>query len=62
MAQSVKRLTGSGHDLTVHEFEPCVELCADCSQPASDSVSPSPSARPPLMLSLSLSLSKIYEH
>ena len=32
MAQSVKRLTldlGSGHDLTVHELEPHVRLCAE---------------------------------
>ena len=32
MAQLVKRLTldfGSGHDLTVHEFEPRARLCAN---------------------------------
>ena len=23
----------SGHDLTVHEFEPCIRLCADSSEP-----------------------------
>ena len=29
-AQSVKRQDfGSGRDLTVHEFEPCLRLCAD---------------------------------
>ena len=33
VAQSVKRLTGSGHDLTVHELEPRVRLCADSSEP-----------------------------
>ena len=36
---------GSGHDLTVREFEPRVGLCADSSaqslEPVSDSVSPS---------------------
>ena len=31
---------GSGHDLTVHEFEPCVRLCADSDEPAGDSLSP----------------------
>ena len=47
----------SGHDLTVREFRPCVELCADSSEPgaASDSVSPSLSAPSLLMLCLSLS-------
>ena len=30
-----------GHDLMVHEFEPCVRLCADSVEPAWDSVSPS---------------------
>ena len=30
----------SGHDLTAHEFEPPVGLCADSSQPASDILSP----------------------
>ena len=36
MAQLVKHLTldfGSGHDLTVHEFRPCVGLCANSSEP-----------------------------
>ena len=50
MAQSVKRLTpgfGSGHDLTVCEFEPGVELCADSVGPAWDSLS-----SPHLFLSL----------
>ena len=42
MAQSVKHLTldfGSGHDLTVHEFEPCIGLCADSADPVWDSLS-----------------------
>ena len=55
---------GSGHDLTVCEFEPRVGLCADTwsLEPASDPVSPSLSAPPLLALSLSLSLSKINKH
>ena len=51
--QSVKHLTvdfHSGHNVTVYEFEPCVELCADSVEPAWDSRS--------LSLSLSLSLSQ----
>ena len=39
MAQSVKRLTldfGSGHDLAVHELEPC----ADSTKPTWDSLTP----------------------
>ena len=32
---------GSGHDLTVCEFEPCMGLCTDGAEPAWDSVSPS---------------------
>ena len=53
MAQSVD--FGSGHDFTVREFEPCIGICADSSEPraASDSVSPSLSAPPQLMMSLS---------
>ena len=53
--QLVKRLTlhlGSGPDLTVHELEPSVGLCAEGTEPAWDSLSPSLS----LCLSLSLSL------
>ena len=41
-ARSLKYPTlgfGSGHDLTVHEFEPCVGLCADSEEPAWDSLS-----------------------
>ena len=52
MAQSVKRLTlgfGSGDDLSVGGFEPCIRLCADSAEPALDSVSPSLSlTAPPL--------------
>ena len=36
VAQLVKRLAlgfGSGHDLTVHGFEPRIKLCADGSEP-----------------------------
>ena len=71
MAQSAKRLTldlGSGNDLTVHGFKPRIRLCAECVEPAWDSVSPSLSAPPLLalsLLSLSLSLSlslKIKKH
>ena len=42
MSQSVKYLTlgfGSGHDLTVCEFEPCFELRAVSVEPAWDSLS-----------------------
>ena len=55
---------GSGQDLTVCEFEPCVGIGADSSEPALDSVSPSLSVPLLLMLclSLSLSLSKINKH
>ena len=61
MAQSVKHLTldfGSGHDLTVHETETHIRLCADSMDPAWDSLSPSLSLPPPLVLSLFLSFSK----
>ena len=57
MTQSVKRPTldfGSGHDLTVSEFEPRIRLCADNVEPAWDSLSPSLSST--LLLSLSFSL------
>ena len=62
MAQSVERLTldfGSGHDLTVCEFEPHVRLCADSMGPAWDSLPPSLSLSLSLgLLSLSLPISK----
>ena len=60
VAQWIKRPTldfGSGHDLTVRGFEPCVRLCPDNAEPAWDSLSPSLSAPHLLVLSLSLSLS-----
>ena len=59
VAQSVKCLTlnfGSGHDLTGHEFKPCVGLCADSEKPAWDSLSLS--APPQLVHALCLSQSK----
>ena len=49
VAQSVKPLTldfGSGHGLTVHEFKPCVGLCAGRVEPAWNPLSPSFSAPP----------------
>ena len=46
---------GSGGDLAVCEFEPCIGLRADSLEPALDSVSPSLSAPPPLVLCLCLS-------
>ena len=56
MAQSVECPTpldfGSGYDLMVCEFEPCIGLCADIAEPAWDSVTLSLSAS--LLLSLSL--------
>ena len=42
VVHSVKRPTldfGSGHDLTVREFEPHVRLCTDSEEPAWDSLS-----------------------
>ena len=56
MARSVKGLPlafGSGRDLVVREFETRAGLCADSIEPAWDSLSPSVSAPPRLMLSLS---------
>ena len=56
VAQSVEHLTldlGSGHDLTICGIEPHVGLCADSMEPTWDSVSPSLSAPPLLVLSLS---------
>ena len=58
MAQSVKHLIldfSSGHDLTVHEFEP--HICAVSTEPAWDSLSPRLFA-PPHSNSLSLPLSQ----
>ena len=63
VAQSVTRPTlgfGSGHSLTVREFEPRVGLCADSSEPGacfgfcvSLSLCPSPAHALPVCLSLS---------
>ena len=60
MAQLVKCPTldlATGHDLTVHEFEPRVRLCADSTEPAWNSLSP-PLSLPLLPCFLSLSLSQ----
>ena len=46
---------GSGCDLPVRGFEPRVWVCGESLETASGSVSPSPSASPPLTLCLSLS-------
>ena len=59
VAQSVKPPTpgfSSGHDLIVHEFEPCMGLCAHSVAPAWDSHSLplSLSALPQLALSKSI--------
>ena len=59
VAQLVKRLMlgfGSGHDLTVHEFEPRVGLCTDNTEAAWDSLSLS--APPLLTCTCSLCLSQ----
>ena len=56
MAQLVRRLIldfSSGHDLTVHEFEPHIGLSAVSTEPPSDPLSLSLSATSLLMLSLS---------
>ena len=61
MAQLVKHLTldsGLGHDLSVHEFEPCIGLCTDNAEPAWDSLFTSLSALSPLALALSIYLSQ----
>ena len=58
MAQLVKCLTlgfGSGHDLTVREFEPCIGFCVVSAKPAWDSLSPCLSLHLSHLLSLSLS-------
>ena len=62
VAQSIKRPTldfSSGHDLTIRELEPHIQLCADSTEPAWDSLL---SAPPLLALCLSLSLSEINKH
>ena len=65
MAWWVGHLTpgfGSGQDLMVPKTELCVGLCADSAEPAWDSLSPSLSAPPQLVLvhmrMLALSLSQ----
>ena len=61
MAQSVKCLTlefGSGHDLTVHQFEPHVGFPIDRAEPAWDVLTPSLSAPPLLTWVYVLPLSK----
>ena len=60
--QLVKHQTlgfGSGYDLTVHEFQPCMGLHEGSAEPDWDSLSPSLSLSdpPPLILSLTLFLS-----
>ena len=60
VAQLVKRSIlhfGSGRDLAVHGFKPCVGLCADSVEPAWDSLAPAPLSAPPLLMR-SLALSK----
>ena len=60
VAQSVKRLTlgfGSGHDLTVHEFEPCVGSALTSVEPAWD-FSLLLSLPLPSLLSLSFKINK----
>ena len=62
VAQLVKHPTlviSSGHDLTVCEFEPCVGLCADSSEPARNSLSLF-SLSLPCLCSLSVSKINIY--
>ena len=64
MAQSVKHEIldfSSDRDLTVHEIEPCVGLSANSVEPGRDSLSPSLSAPPLLILSLPLSLNKHFK-
>ena len=59
MAQSVEHPTvnfGSGHDVTIHEIEPRIGLCADGAGPAWDSLSPPPSLSAPSHLSLPLEI------
>ena len=50
---SIRLGFGPGHDLTVREIEPRVELCAASSEPAWDSLSPCLYASPQLVCSLS---------
>ena len=62
MAQSVKRPTldfGSGHDLTVPELQPLVELCADSEEAAWNSLFLSLSLSAPSLLMGALSHNKL---
>ena len=61
VAQSIEYLThdfDSDHDITVHEFEPCIALCVDNKKPAWDSLPPSLSVAPFLTYALSLKVNK----
>ena len=49
----------SGYDFIVREFKPCIGLCTDSAEPAWDSLSPSLSALPPLVISRSLKINKL---
>ena len=63
VAQLVTRLTGSGQDLTVHEFKPHVRLRADSSEPgASFRFCVSFCLNLPCLHSVSCSVSKINKH
>ena len=65
VAQLVEQLIlgfGSGHDLEVHEFQPCVGLCIDSAEPAWDCLFlpvslPSPACACTLSLSLKITKS-----
>ena len=63
VARSFKHLTlgfGSGQDLTVHEFEPYLGLCANSAEPAWGSLSLSLLSLPlPHLCSLSLKVNKL---
>ena len=53
----------SGHELTAHEIEPYVGLCADSKEPAWDSLSPLSLPLPHLHIDTSsLSQNKINKH
>ena len=62
MTQLVKRPIldlGSGQDLTVHVFEPCIRLCVDDVEAAWDSASPVLCPSPTCVHAVSLSLNKL---
>ena len=60
LAQSVKNLMGSGHDLTVCGFKPHAGLCADSSEPGACFGFCLPLSLPhPCLHSVSVSLSKV---